>query len=126
VKVKHFTKLFANASFVVTLIAASCFPVNAQSNLVKIGTDSDGAYFFLDTNTLRPYQRFQIKQLKNNIMYVFTMSGNCRDNKIWLTKIEAYNSDGVKVVVKSEIMEESRFEAGSTSANALEYYCKTF
>lgn len=100
-------------------------PALAQSHLVNIGTDSNGDYFFLDKNTVRSAKagQFQIKQLRNNQMIVLTMSAGCAERRIWTTKIEGYDSTGNKLFEK-DMMQESTYQQGSPSDNALRYYCK--
>ncbi|MBW4598953.1 MAG: hypothetical protein KME29_04895 [Calothrix sp. FI2-JRJ7] len=109
----------------VVLLAASHAPVMAQSrsHLVNLGADSQGNNYYLDARTVRSYQRFEIRKLQNQTMVQLTMSANCRERRIWVTKVERFSMNGQRLAQATDLMEEMPYEEGAPATNALRYYC---
>lgn len=99
--------------FAATLLAASQAPVLAQSYLVHVGTDSQGNNLYVDSRTVRSYQRFQMRKPQNQTMVQLTMSANCRERKIWVTKIERFSMDGRLMAQGDDLMEEIPYAEGA-------------
>lgn len=115
--------LSINGLFAAAILAASQAPALAQSHLVHVGADSQGNNLYVDARTVRSYQRFQMRKLQNKTMVQLTMSANCRERKIWVTKVERFSMSGQLLAEASDIMEEIPYAEGGAATNALRYYC---
>jgi hypothetical protein len=109
-----------------TLILSSATLAQNTGKFVKVGTDSDGDPFLLDTTTMGKREAgfgsvLRVYQIKNDIMSETLLNAECGDENLSVVGLRTYNQ-GVKLT-EEKVRQPLQVRTDSPGSQAMTYFC---
>lgn len=113
----------------IAIVLSMTTAAQGAERYLKVGTDSVGDAFMLDTWTMGKKDEtfgevLKIYQLKGELMFEYMLHAGCGDERLWIVGSRVYGRNGVKV---SEQKDNSEIPAhgDSSGSRAMKYYCRS-
>ncbi|MBD2694848.1 hypothetical protein [Anabaena catenula] len=123
---KKFLPIAASILGMITLLSSP--PASAE--MVKVGENSDGTVYFLDTDTMMKRDedfgtviKVYAPLSKADYFSQYSLKPACGDERLFLVGSRLIY-DG-RVIETTKLKEETRVRNGSPFSNAMTYYCKS-